>query len=147
MKTRSLSLLLVSVLLSGLVGCSSASRIESRYNSRETLAANWAPAIQEKVRAGIVEVGFNRDQVWVALGEPDQVTARSNGGDSVETWTYRTSSLPRISLGFGIGVGGGHTAAGGGVGVSSAPKPGRDRITVVFRNGLVTSVTTVSDHR
>jgi len=128
MKTR----LLAIACLGLLVGCSSTP--SSRFSEKQALASSWPAEVQDKVRAGKVEPGFTKEQVYVALGRADRITTRQTNEGSFEVWHYVTS---RPSIGIGIGGGGGSMFGGASVGTS-----GRSdlKCSVVFKGDLVVSV-------
>ena len=95
--------------------------------------------VQEKVRAGRVDLGFTSLMVTLALGEPDRELSRSSDAGKEEVWVYRRTSSG-FGFGFGIGGGGGHMGYGGGVSMSTAPDYDEDAMRVIFRDGKVTAV-------
>lgn len=78
-------------------------------------------AVREKVVAGQIDLGFTREQVTVALGEPDRVFTRTDANGTSEIWSYR-DRRPRVGFGVGIGVGSwGHRGGPvGGIGIGTA---------------------------
>lgn len=78
-------------------------------------------AVREKVAAGQIDLGFTREQVTVALGEPDRVTTRTNADGTSEIWSYR-DRRPRVGFGVGIGFGSwGHRGGSvGGIGIGTS---------------------------
>ncbi len=83
MKTLRLLLPLFSALW--LAGCASPA---SRIKKNPELFASFPPEVQEKVRQGKVEVGFNTDMVAMALGAPDRSYSRSTADGTTEIWAY-----------------------------------------------------------
>ncbi len=118
-----------------LAACSStASRIKDGQSAFDT----YPPDVQEKIRAGTVDVGFDGQQVRMALGKPDRIYSRQTEAGSSEVWAYLESS-PAISLGLGGFGFGGNSGVGGGVGVGTGG--GTDeKVRVVFGGGRVVSV-------
>jgi hypothetical protein len=100
MKTKRFLLpLLVGALLAG--GCST---VDSRIAKNRALFNTWPPAVQDKVVTGQIDIGFNADQVRVALGEPDRVFTRTTADGTSQVWSYRDRG-PRFGFGVGVGVG------------------------------------------
>lgn len=133
MSLRLVSAVLVCAL--ALAGCSTpASRIE---NNAATFAS-YPPAVQAKIRAGEIEVGYSAEMVALALGRADRVYRRQTAEGETEVWAY-ADKTPVI--GFGIGIGGGGRHSGGGVAVGTSTGGDRgDRLHVVFKQGKVTAI-------
>lgn len=124
-----------------LAGCAT---VGSRIAKNREAFSSWPPAVQEKVAAGQIDLGFTADQVRVALGEPDRVFTRTTADGSSEVWGYRERK-PRLSFGVGVGLGGfsGSRAAGGGIGIGTGIGGYEDdeKLGVVFdRTGRVSSI-------
>lgn len=122
-----------------LAGCSS---VDSRIAKYRDAFSSWPPAVQEKVAAGRIDLGFTMDQVRVALGEPYRVFTRTTADGVSEVWSYRDRK-PRFGVGVGVGVGvfRGSRVSGGGVGIGTGGYHDDERLGVVFdRNGRVTAV-------
>src|ERR1044071_3359251 len=87
MNHRLLRTLLLATSLGFLGGCQS---VESRIRERPEVFASSDYATQDKIRQGIIEIGFTEDQVYLALGKPDQKReSRTENGRRV-TWVYNT---------------------------------------------------------
>jgi hypothetical protein len=99
----------------------------------------WPPDVQAKVRAGLVDVGYTQDQVFIALGEPSTKTQAGYPGNLSEVWIYH-----RRAARFGFAVGGASFGRGGGVAGGASVnglKLGVDTDgEVIFLNGRLTSV-------
>jgi hypothetical protein len=122
-------------LAAALLACSSpATRIQSNRAQFDA----YPPEVQQKIRAGQVEVGFTPDMVRLALGEPDRRYERTDANGTSEVWAYRESK-PAFSLGIGGGSFGGSSAVGGGVGVATGGQA-HEKLRVVFVNGKVAAV-------
>ena len=122
--------------LAVLAACSTT---DTRIRDRQSAFDSYPPAIQQKIRAGQVDVGFTPDMALMALGEPDRRYQRTDEHGASEIWAYRDSS-PAFSFGLGGGSFGGGSAYGGGVGVSTGGEAPDDRLRLVFVNGTVVSI-------
>lgn len=101
---------------------------------KPSLVASWPAELTAKVKAGQVEPGFNKEQVYVALGTADRAYSRETVDGHFDIWAYY-SNKPRLS--FGIGVGGGSVGGGAIVGTGGHQD---EAVRVVFKDGLVVSV-------
>lgn len=98
--------------------CSSTS---SRISKDETLFNTYTPAEKKMIRTGQVAVGFDQDQVRMALGDPDREATVENAGGKQIVWEYRNI---KPSLGFSVGASTGswsRSGVGTGVGVGVSP--------------------------
>jgi hypothetical protein len=105
------ALCLASVVL--LTACSSTP--DSRIAKNLSAFSGYPAAVQQKIRAGEVDVGFTPEMVRLALGEPTRQFNRQTQAGSAEVWVYHDNG-PRFS--FGVGVGGAvgrHSSAGVGL--------------------------------
>lgn len=136
MKRSGLLLLFPLFLL--LAACSTPGSRADRYREQFD---SWPPEVQDNVMAGRIDIGYTTEQVWVAIGEPDRVSTRTDPDGTSETWHYR-SKEPRFSWGIGVGTGGRNSSVGVGVGT------GRERevdyaVEVTFDRGQVSSIETM----
>jgi hypothetical protein len=124
------------VLLALVTGCSTpASRIDSHRAAFEKFPAE----VQEKIKAGRVDVGFTPEMVHMAMGEPSrQLTRKTESGD-VEVWMF-ADNKPQISFGFGLSSGGYHSGSAVGISTSTGGYEADEKARVEFRNGVVESV-------
>lgn len=115
MKFLSLATSLACLMLLG--GC--ASTQNQRITQNEALFNTYTPMERKLIRMREVAVGFDQDQVRMALGKPSRETTVETAVGKAIVWEYRAikPSLG-ISLGGGIGTGGSGIGAGTGVGVS-----------------------------
>jgi hypothetical protein len=134
----SLSLLFAGVFLAG---CASSSnqriaRDEARFNT-------YTPDERRLIRMGQVAVGFDQEQVRMALGEPSRETTVDTAAGKAIVWEYR-ELRPSIGLSAGgsIGTRGSGLGIGTGVGVSPNNTKLRKRITFDRQTGLVSRVET-----
>jgi hypothetical protein len=61
---------------------------ERRIRQNPQLFASFPPQVQANVRKGVVDVGYNRDMVRMALGRPDRIYQRKTDKGQVEIWAY-----------------------------------------------------------
>ena len=129
---------LVSVAL--LAACSTP---ETRISGHRAAFDQFPSDVQQKLRAGRIEIGFTEEMVRLALGEPARrYTHKSELGDS-ELWIYHDEG-PRFSLGIGVGSAGSHSAVGAGLGVSTGNYDPEERMRVEFRAGRVIAIETAN---
>ncbi len=82
-----LRLLLPILLLALLAGCST---IDKRIEEKSSVFAGLDAATQEKLRKGIVEIGYTPEMVYIALGRPDEKRERVSAEGRELTWIYST---------------------------------------------------------
>jgi len=130
------ALLLASLLLGG---CAT---VDSRISRNQVEFNTWPAAVQAKIRTGNVDLGFTREQVGVALGEPDKVYSRKTIDKEQEIWAY-FDNRPQFAIGLGVGTGlhsGAYTGTMGGV-VRDRQRDRLDESTrVVFEAGKVVAL-------
>lgn len=134
---RSLPLAAVALFLV-LSGCTTPRTPAERIERDPERFAQWPADVQQRVRAGEVDVGFTGEQVRMALGDPDDVSSRTTREGQTEVWTYRDRS-PLVGFGFGVSAGGGGSGVGVGVGTSSGGTR-EPHLRVVFSQGAVIAV-------
>jgi hypothetical protein len=132
-KTKRLFLVLAAL---ALAGCST---VDSRIAKNQPEFDSWPPAVQQKVRAKQVDLGFTMAQVFMALGDPDRKYTRTTAQGTTEVWAYR-DDRPTFSFGLGFGSAGGSSAYGAGVGVTTGGDRYDDKLRVIFANGKVTAL-------
>jgi hypothetical protein len=129
---RNASILLMAV---ALTACSSAAtRISDQQNTFDA----YPPKVQQKIRAGQIDVGFTQDQVRMAVGEPTRRYMQQTTAGESEVWAYSKSS-PTFSFGLGAGTFGSGIGGGAGVGTSTGGNSD-DTLRVTFVAGKVTVV-------
>ncbi len=87
MKTRFLPLLFAGAALLLAAGCQS---VESRIKEKPDVYANVDKATQDKIKQGIIDLGYSEDMVYIALGNPDQKRESKTAAGSSVTWIYNT---------------------------------------------------------
>ncbi len=134
---KTLPLIAWVMLLALVAGCST---VDSRIGKAQSQFDSWPAAVQEKIRAGQIDVGFTPEQVRVALGEPQKKYTRTTESGSAEVWAYAARGSG-FSIGLGVGAGRGSSAYGGGVAYDTSRYGGDDeRVRVIFEDGQVASV-------
>lgn len=83
MKTR----LIFTLLLLTTFGCST---FEKRAEDNAELFASLDAETQDKLRQGMVEVGYTPDMVFIALGAPDSRSERITAESREKIWIYST---------------------------------------------------------
>ena len=140
MKTLRLLLPLLAALW--LAGCASPA---SRIKKNPELFASFPPEVQEKVRQGKVEVGFNTDMAAMALGAPDRTYTRSTAEGVAEIWAYvdyrysYEQQMVRGTFHYRDDQGRMRTAHDN-VWVDVENRTEYERLRVEFRNKLVTAI-------
>lgn len=100
-----------------LVAC--ASTQNQRISQNEALFNTYTPMERKLIRMGEVAVGFDQEQVRMALGEPSRETTVDTAAGKAIVWEYRElSPTLGLSVGGGIGTRGSGVGVGTGVGVS-----------------------------
>ncbi len=87
MTSRLLSLL---ALGSGLLLAAGCQSVESRIREKPDVFASVDKATQDKIKQGIIDLGYTEDMVYLALGNPDQKRESKSAAGSTVTWIYNT---------------------------------------------------------
>lgn len=74
-------------------GCNSAG-ISARIQEKSQAFEQLTPATQKHIREGLVERGYTKDMVYIALGRPNRVENRTSADGPIEVWIYKNISLP-----------------------------------------------------
>lgn len=74
-----------------LAGCST---VASRIRQDPAAFANLTPARQDLIRHGRIAIGFTKEMVELALGDPDHITTRTTAKGVTEIWRYTTYETP-----------------------------------------------------
>lgn len=116
------------------------STVDSRIRRHQDAFDASSPEVQEKIRAGQVEVGFTQEQATMALGRPDRVSTRKTAIATQEVWAYGIDPVgPRVGLGFGMAYGG-PGFLGMGTAIEGVSAGGEARLRVIFENGVAVSI-------
>lgn len=87
MKSRFLLPFAALGLLMFAAGCQS---VESRIKEKPEVFASVDHATQEKIKQGIIDLGYTEDMVYLALGKPDQKRESVTANARSVTWIYNT---------------------------------------------------------
>ncbi|MBE7537606.1 MAG: hypothetical protein HS122_04265 [Opitutaceae bacterium] len=119
------------------LGLSACSSVQDRMDRDPSTYAGSSREDQALIRNGKVAVGFTREQVRMALGDPTGVATRTTAEGSQEVWSYHDKG-PKFGL--GVGVGGGSGGVGVGVGVGTGDRSDEPRMRIIFSADRVVSV-------
>ena len=97
---------------------SACSTTSQRISDQEALFNTYTPTERKLIRMGQIAVGFNPDQVRMALGKPSRESTKVSAAGTEIVWKYRTFK-PGFGLGIGASSGG---SIGAGVGVQASPE-------------------------
>ena len=123
------------LLLFTAAGC--ATTPQARIEKNRAAFDSYSAEVQEKIRAGNVDLDFTPPMVRFALGEPERELRRASAAGEEDVWVYRRTAA---GFGFGLGIGGGRTGYGAGVSLSTATNNDEDAMRVIFREGKVTAI-------
>ena len=87
MNRRLLTTFMLAASLGFLTGCQT---VESRIKEKPDVFAKLDAATQDKVKQGIIELGYTEDIVYLALGAPDQKRESVSAIGKSVTWIYNT---------------------------------------------------------
>lgn len=120
-----------------LAACSSTP--DARIAKNQAAFGGYPATVQQKIRAGEVDVGFTPEMVRLALGEPTRQFNRQTEKGTVELWVYHDKS-PRLSIGLGFGSYGRHSGTSVGVNTSTGGYDPEEKMRVEFRDARVTAI-------
>ena len=72
-------------LLLAVSGCATP---EARIKRHAELFGSFPPEVQAKVRQGIIQLGYTRDMVFVAIGQPNHIQQRVDSSGTTLVWRY-----------------------------------------------------------
>lgn len=87
MNRRLLTTFVLAASLGFLSGCQT---VDDRIKEKPEVFAKLDVAIQDKIKQGIIDLGFTEDMVYLALGKPDQRRESVNATGRTVTWIYNT---------------------------------------------------------
>lgn len=123
-------------------GCSTPS---ARIKRNPELFASFAPDIQENIRQGKMDIGYDRDMVYMALGDPDRRYLRKTAAGEAEVWayteTYTTMERQRVEGPFrSRGADGTVRTIQDTLWVDVQQRHEYERLRIEFVNGVVTAI-------
>ncbi len=68
---------------------SACSTPDSRIAENQAVFARYPAAVQQKIRAGKIDLGYTQEMVRFALGEPSRQMIQQTETGPVELWMYR----------------------------------------------------------
>lgn len=81
---------LVSLALTALFTLTACQSVESRIKEKPELFAGLDIATQDKIKQGIIDLGYTQDMVYLALGAPDQKKESVSATGQTMTWIYNS---------------------------------------------------------
>jgi hypothetical protein len=87
MNRRLLTTFALAATLGFLGGCQT---VEDRIQEKPEVFAGLDVATQDKIKQGIIELGYTEDMVYLALGKPDQRRESLTAAGQSMTWIYNT---------------------------------------------------------
>jgi len=87
MKSR---FILLGVSLVALLFGAGCQNVESRIKEKPDVFAKLDVATQDKIKQGIIDLGFTEDMVYLSLGAPDQKREAVSAAGQTVTWIYNT---------------------------------------------------------
>jgi hypothetical protein len=87
MNRRLLTTFMLAASFGFLVGCQS---VNERIKEKPDVFASVDKATQDKIKQGIIDLGFTPDLVYLALGQPDQKRESVTAAGTSVTWIYNT---------------------------------------------------------
>jgi hypothetical protein len=70
-----------------LAGCET---VNDRIKEKPEAFNSVDQATQDKIKQGIIDIGYTEDLVYLALGKPDQKRESANASGRTVTWIYNT---------------------------------------------------------
>jgi hypothetical protein len=64
--------------------------VDDRIKEKPEVFARLDVATQDKIKQGIIELGYTEDMVYLALGKPDQRRESLTSAGKTTTWVYNT---------------------------------------------------------
>jgi len=92
---------------------------------------SYTPAEQSLIRSGQIAVGFDEDQVRMALGKPSHIKSDTSSNGTRYIWTYNELE-PDYNIFNSVGISTRGGGVGAGIGVSGTPTRSKLRKRVVF---------------
>jgi len=138
------------------VGCQT---VDTRIKEKPAVFASVDKETQEKIKQGIIGIGYTEDMVYLALGSPDQIRESVTATSRTLSWIYNSYTTHYDGI-YGMGMGYGYYSRypyypypyyrpypyyyGGYYGGGSYTEK-EERIRVTFNHGKVTAIDQVTD--
>lgn len=61
---------------------------DARIRKHQEIFDSFPPEVQEKVRNGKIDIGYDEDMVFIALGQPDREYTRRTADGELTVWSY-----------------------------------------------------------
>ncbi len=87
MNRRLLTTFMLAATLGFLAGCQS---VDDRIKEKPDVFAKLDAPTQDKIKQGIVDLGYTEDMVYLALGKPDEKRQAVRAEGTSITWIYNT---------------------------------------------------------
>ncbi len=87
MNRRLLTTFMLAASLGFLAGCQS---VDDRIKQKPEVFAGLDAATQDKIKQGIIDLGYTHDMVYLALGAPDQKRESVSAAGLTTIWIYNT---------------------------------------------------------
>jgi hypothetical protein len=87
MNTRFLASLFAAGILLAVTGCQT---VDTRIKEKPEVFASLDKAVQDKIKQGIIEIGYTPDMVYLALGSPSEKREKITKEGQSEIWVYST---------------------------------------------------------
>jgi len=84
---RLITTFMLAASLGFLTGCQS---VDDRIKQKPEVFAGLDTATQDKIKQGIIDLGYTEDMVYLALGAPDQKRESVTAAGKSVTWIYNT---------------------------------------------------------
>ncbi len=131
--------------LLALVGCATP---ESRIKEKPEVFAGFPPEIQANVRAGKIDIGYDKDMVYIALGKPQREYTRTTAQGTSDVWsytaTYTTTSRQLVDGPFRVRDSQGiYHSVSDSVWVDVQQQHEYEKLRVEFENGKVKAIENV----
>ncbi len=101
----------------------------SRIDDNKVVYQSYPVAVQHKLAAGQIDVGYTREQAQIALGKPNRRYSRTAEGSAQEVWIFRERGSQIYSRNSGY--------VGRVSGFSSLSASAGERLRVVFADNKV----------
>ena len=138
-------LLLTTVLLLAASGCATP---ESRIKKNQALFDSFPAEVQEKVKAGQIDIGFTADMVAIALGKPGRVYQRKTTEGETEVWSYEaytiTTNRQRVDADVRVRDSNGYRTVRDWVWVDVEQRNYYDKLRIEFSGGKVIAIEQVT---